>query len=79
MKLEFDDENNLAYLTLIEGETTSVQQKAVELSGGTVIIDIDNEGAVIGLEFFNASTLLRHAKEPPPPAPIPPDYWETAQ
>lgn len=60
MNLSVDAENNIAYLNLVEGTPKSVKQKTVEVSGGTIIIDIDDEDAVIGIEFIGASTLLRH-------------------
>jgi len=76
MNLTIDKENDVAYLALTGGNVRSVKQKTVELPGGTVVIDVDDEDAIIGFEFIGASLLLRHA-EPPPPQPIPPDLWRS--
>lgn len=76
MNLTHDTENNVAYLSLVEGAPKSVLQKVVEVSGGSIIIDIDDEGAVIGIEFLGARTLLRHTIESPAPQPIPSNNWQ---
>ena len=75
MNLTFDKENDVAYLSFVEGNIPSVKQKAVEVSGSTLIVDVDADGAVIGIEFLGARKLLHHNYEPPEPQPIPPDLW----
>jgi uncharacterized protein YuzE len=78
VNLTIDKENDVAYLALVDGDIKSAKQKTVELPSGTVVIDVDNEDAIIGFEFIGASLLLRHA-EPPPPQPIPPDLWQPTE
>ncbi|TMR21688.1 DUF2283 domain-containing protein [Nonomuraea turkmeniaca] len=88
MRIEHDDENDVAYIYLVEeiGQGEAESQFLVEREGmpGEVVLDFDAEGRLLGLEVIGASAILRPEvlawsdeddDEPPsPPAPYGPVY-----
>ncbi|MFI7633771.1 DUF2283 domain-containing protein [Nonomuraea sp. NPDC049400] len=63
MRIEHDDENDVAYIYLVDriaaGE--AARQVVVEADGvpGEVILDLDGQGALLGIEILGASHILR--------------------
>jgi uncharacterized protein YuzE len=60
MRTTFDAEANAAYITLVpEIESgRSVRNEIVETAGGTVVLDFDQAGVLLGVEVLGASKLL---------------------
>jgi uncharacterized protein YuzE len=60
LTISLDDESNMAYLRLADGRRHSVKQVAVETdeAGGEVVLDLDADGRLIGVEIFDARSLL---------------------
>ncbi|NJP94149.1 DUF2283 domain-containing protein [Nonomuraea sp. FMUSA5-5] len=86
MRIEYGEENDVAYIYLADhiGKGEAVRQVVVDDDGlrGEVIIDVDRDGKVLGVEIVGATHVLRpetlatadrHDEEdpygwPPPPA-----------
>ncbi|MEO3795229.1 DUF2283 domain-containing protein [Nonomuraea sp. B10E15] len=65
MRIEYNDENDVAYVYLVDtinaGESaTQIPVEADEIPG-YVILDLDKEGALLGIEIVGASRILRPA------------------
>ncbi|MEO3886522.1 DUF2283 domain-containing protein [Nonomuraea sp. B5E05] len=65
MRIEYNDENDVAYIYLVDrinaGESaTQIPVEADEIPG-YVILDLDKEGALLGIEIVGASRILRPA------------------
>ncbi|TDC01010.1 DUF2283 domain-containing protein [Nonomuraea longispora] len=65
MRIEYNDENDVAYIYLVDhinaGESaTQIPVEADEIPG-YVILDMDKEGALLGIEIVGASRILRPA------------------
>jgi uncharacterized protein YuzE len=83
MKLARDHDNNVAYFSLVEGDSIKVEMTVpVYTTGGQYNLDLDERGALLGIEFLNAETQLAALKEDlsvlpdlAPPIPIPPSQW----
>lgn len=65
MRIDYDDENDVAYVRLVDrvnaGESaTQIPVEADEIPG-YVILDLDKEGALLGIEIVGASRILRPA------------------
>ncbi|MFC5825185.1 DUF2283 domain-containing protein [Nonomuraea insulae] len=63
MRIEYGEENDVAYIHLVEhiGAGEAVRQVVVEDAGikGEVIVDLDGDGALLGIEILGASHVLR--------------------
>jgi uncharacterized protein YuzE len=57
-KVSYDDKEDILYLAR-EGE----EEEVVELSPG-VNVELDSSGELIGIELFNASSLLKDVIKP---------------
>ena len=57
-KVSYDDKEDILYLAK-EGE----EQEVIELSPG-VNVELDSSGELIGIELFNASSLLKDVIKP---------------
>ena len=55
-----DDESNMAYLRLAAEGAHSVKQLSVatDEAGGELVIDIDADGRIVGIEVSDARSLL---------------------
>ncbi|CAD5140673.1 conserved protein of unknown function [Microbacterium sp. Nx66] len=60
MRTTFDAEVDAAYITLVpETESgRSVRNEVVDIAGGTVVLDFDQSGMLLGLEILGATKLL---------------------
>lgn len=60
MRTTFDAEVDASYITLVpEIEPgRSVRNETVETTGGTVVLDFDQTGVLLGVEVLGATTLL---------------------
>ncbi|RVX43065.1 uncharacterized protein YuzE [Nonomuraea polychroma] len=81
MRIEHDDENDVAYIYLVDeiGEGEAESQVLVEREGmpGELVLDFDAGGRLLGVEVLGASAILRPEvlalaheddEEPPPTA-----------
>ncbi|MFG6195936.1 DUF2283 domain-containing protein [Nonomuraea sp. JJY05] len=63
MRIKHDDENDVAYIYLVDriGPGEAARQVVVEADGvpGEVILDLDEHGVLLGLEILGASHVLR--------------------
>ncbi|MFB4268961.1 DUF2283 domain-containing protein [Nonomuraea sp. GTA35] len=63
MRIEYGDENDVAYIYLVDhiGAGESARQVVLDDDGirGEVILDVDREGKVLGIEVVGASYVLR--------------------
>ncbi|GAB3162739.1 DUF2283 domain-containing protein [Microbispora hainanensis] len=63
MRIEHDRENNVAYIYLVDeiGEGEAVTQIEVEDDDlrGEIVLDLDREGRLLGIEVLGASRILR--------------------
>ncbi|MEU6782443.1 DUF2283 domain-containing protein [Nonomuraea angiospora] len=63
MRIERDDENDVAYIYLVEeiGEGEAESQFLVERDGmpGEMVLDFDAGGRLLGIEVLGASAILR--------------------
>ncbi|MGR6913821.1 DUF2283 domain-containing protein [[Actinomadura] parvosata] len=63
MRIEYGGENDVAYIYLADhiGKGEAVRQVVVDDDGlrGEVIIDVDRDGKVLGVEIVGASYVLR--------------------
>lgn len=63
MRTTFDAEADVAYIELIP-ETApgrAVRNEIVETAGGTVVLDFDEAGMLVGVEVLGATKLLNGA------------------
>lgn len=58
MELTYDAEADAAYLFLAAASTPSEKQVVCDVQDGEVIVDVDAQGTIIGLEFVCASRIL---------------------
>jgi len=60
LAVALDDEANMAYLRLAAEGPHSVKQVpvAIDEAGGELVIDIDADGRLVGIEIFDARSLL---------------------
>lgn len=60
MRTTFDAEADASYITLVpEIESgRSVRNEIVETAGGTVVLDFDRAGMLLGVEVLGATKLL---------------------
>lgn len=60
MRTTFDAEADAAYIQLVPEITPgrSVRNEIVETAGGTVVLDFDHAGVLLGVEVLGATTLL---------------------
>lgn len=61
MNFDYDSEADAAYLAIARSDILSEKQiSAITTEGmeGEIVIDIDKNGKVIGIEFVNASSIL---------------------
>ncbi|MGW5266416.1 DUF2283 domain-containing protein [Microbispora sp. NPDC004025] len=63
MRIDHDRENNVAYIYLVDeiGEGEAVTQIEVEDDElrGEIVLDLDREGRLLGIEVLGASRILR--------------------
>ncbi|WP_169988253.1 MULTISPECIES: DUF2283 domain-containing protein [unclassified Microbispora] len=63
MRVDHDRENNVAYIYLVDeiGEGEAVTQIEVEDDElrGEIVLDLDREGRLLGIEVLGASRILR--------------------
>ena len=63
MRIDHDSENNVAYIYLVDeiGEREAVTQIEVEDEElrGEIVLDLDREGRLLGIEVLGASRILR--------------------
>lgn len=63
MRIEHGEENDVAYIHLVDhiGAGEAVRQVVVEDAAikGEVILDLDHDGALLGIEIIGASHVLR--------------------
>ncbi|WP_169953346.1 DUF2283 domain-containing protein [Microbispora sp. H11081] len=63
MRIDHDSENNVAYIYLVDeiGEGEAVTQIEVEDDElrGEIVLDLDREGRLLGIEVLGASRILR--------------------
>ena len=63
MRIEHDRENNVAYIYLVDeiGEGEAVTQIEVEDDElrGEIVLDLDRDGTLLGIEVLGASRILR--------------------
>jgi len=63
VRIEHDRENNVAYIYLVDeiGEGEAVTQIEVEDDDlrGEIVLDLDREGRLLGIEVLGASRVLR--------------------
>ncbi|MEV6032582.1 DUF2283 domain-containing protein [Nonomuraea sp. NPDC052116] len=86
MRIERDDENDVAYIYLVEeiGQGEADSQFLVERDGmpGEVVLDFDAGGRLLGIEVLGASAILRpetlawadEDDDEPPSPPFPSGY-----
>ncbi|MDX2400263.1 DUF2283 domain-containing protein [Microbacterium algeriense] len=60
MRTTFDAEADAAYITLVPERESgrSVRNETVETTGGTVVLDFDQAGVLLGVEVLGATRLL---------------------
>lgn len=89
MRISFDDEADAAYVSIVEpigqGEAcTQVWVKSKRIRGGDIILDLDRDGRLLGVEVLGATVLLRPDTlagavrpnvSPPAPPPTRPRLW----
>lgn len=84
MRITFDADLDAAYVYIADpigrGEAfTQVWVKSKRIRGGDIILDLDREGRLLGVELLGAEALLRPdtlaEASPPAPRPGPPELW----
>ena len=60
LSISLDDESDMAYLRLADRGKHSVKQIVVgtDEAGGELVLDMDADGRLIGIEIFDARSLL---------------------
>ncbi|MEU4014877.1 DUF2283 domain-containing protein [Microbacterium sp. NPDC028030] len=60
MRTTFDAEADAAYITLVSeiAPGRSVRNEIVDTAGGTVVLDFDQAGVLLGIEVIGATKLL---------------------
>lgn len=60
MRTTFDAEADAAYITLVPeiAPGRSVRNEIVDTAGGTVVLDFDQAGVLLGIEVIGATKLL---------------------
>ena len=61
MRVSFDPEANMAYIKFVDrpGTGEAIRQVAVSEPGGPrIVLDLDREGTLIGIEVFDARESL---------------------
>lgn len=58
MRLDVDEDNNVAYLMFGQTRGSWMQIPVAFPDQGEIVIDIDRDGKILGIEFINAHGLL---------------------
>lgn len=60
LAVSLDDDSNMAYVRLGQEGARSVKQISIatDEAGGEIVIDVDADGRLIGIEIFDARSLL---------------------